>query len=244
MNRLLLFLFIPFFLTSCLSDEIDETNSNLDLNHIVHYTFTGNANDQSGYSNHGIVENANLTLDSFSTPNSAYNFTGSSYIEIPDNDILDFKENKLTISAWIKPAYGSGSYIVQKANQVNSQGQLAQGGGPFSLDIFPGKPRALIYGSNNSPIILTGTSRVKLNVWQHLAVTWDGNMAYLYYNGQLEASGEFSNILMVTNGNIYIGAYKWTFPSATFKGSIDNVRMYNRYLTSSEIQELYYNYEY
>jgi hypothetical protein len=238
--KLLTIIFSLFFLGSCKKDpQIIVT----DLNPIAHYTFTGNSNDLSKYSNNGKITNLTLATDSFGAANCAYFFNGNGYLEIPDKDILDFKTNKLTVSAWIKPLYVSGSYIVEKATFVNSQGQLTEGGGPFSLDIYPGTPRALIYSADELSIILTGKSQIKYNVWQHLLLTWDGKIAYLYYNGKLEASGVFEKEILVTNGNLYIGAYKWAFPAGAFNGSIDNVRIYNRYLTESEIQDIYINYK-
>ncbi len=240
MRRLLIFIILGSLLTTCKKDVVPlpaETTL------IAHYIFNGNADDQSKYNNHGTAVSATLTVDSFGTVNSAYSFNNS-YIEIPDKEILHLMTNKLTITAWIKPTKTSGTYIVQKANNVTSGGQLTGGGGQFSLDIFPGYPRAIIYGTDNlNPLVLTGTTFIRQNIWQHLAITWDGKNASLYYNGQVEATGTFDKPILVTNGNLYIGAYKWAFPSASFKGTIDNVRIYNRSLTTNEIQDIYNHYK-
>lgn len=229
-------LFVVVFLFSCKkNDPITISSDGL----IAHYTFSGNASDQSKYGNNGSVFNATLTTDSLGMMNSAYYFNGNSYVEIPDNNALDIYTNKLTISAWINPSVVSGTYVVQKSTTVNGNGQLTGGGGPYSLDIFSGKARALIYGTDNSYVLLSGTSIIKKDVWQHLAVTWDGNQVSLYYNGQLEASSVFSKKILVTNGKLHIGAYEWVFPNAAFNGKIDNVRLYERSLSAAEIQSLY-----
>jgi len=238
MTRQRIFILLILVFTSCRKDPRIP-----DAGPIAYYTFNGNHIDQSHYHNKTTNLGTSLTVDSLGTANSAYYFNDSSYIEVADRDIFDFTTNRLTITAWIKPSRVNGTYVVDKATFVNNQGQLTQGGGPFSLDIFPGRARALIYGDDNVPAILTGTTLIKQNVWQHLAVTWDGSNIKLYYNGQIEASAVFSKPIQVTNGNIYIGAYKWVFPAAGFKGSIDNVRIYERFLTTEEIQDIYGHYK-
>ena len=48
--------------------------------------FTGNANDQSGNGNNGIVVTSTLTTDRFNNTNNAYSFNGSSsHIKINQN---------------------------------------------------------------------------------------------------------------------------------------------------------------
>jgi hypothetical protein len=210
---------------------------------ILHFTFSGNALDESGLGHHGAVLNASLTTDTFGNEESAYLFIDSSFIEVLDSDWLDFHANQLTVSAWIRPSFIAWSYIVQKTNEVIPSGELSQGGGPFSLDIFPAKSRALIYGQDGSYVMLTGTTPIKYQVWQHLALTWDGDIAKLFYNGSEEATDTFNVPILRTNGNLYVGAYKWSFPDASFKGKIDNVRIYNRALSEAEIQDLYVNYK-
>ncbi len=88
---------------------------------------------------------------------------------------------------------------------------------------------------------------IKFNQWQHIAISFDctvvGNTPNIYYNGNLlittqtrtpggstlcsQDSGD--NVLIGSNGN----------GNATFDGLIDDVRMYNRGLSSAEIYRLY-----
>jgi len=210
---------------------------------ILHFKFSGNSLDESGFGHHGVVLNAMLTNDSFGNGQAAYLFQDSSLIEVLDSDWLDFHTNQLTLSAWIRPSFIAWSYVIHKANQVMPDGQLSQGGGPFSLDIYPSMPRALIYGQDGSFVKLTGTTQIKYQAWQHLALTWDSEIARLYYNGIEEKADTFNVPILRTNGNLYIGAYRWSFPNASFKGTIDNVRIYNRALSAIEIHNLYLGYE-
>src|SRR5664279_2298442 len=69
---------------------------------VAWYPFNGNANDASGNGNNGVVYNATLTTDRFGNANSAYDFNGSSsYVDIPQNGILNGLITNFTLSAWI-----------------------------------------------------------------------------------------------------------------------------------------------
>jgi hypothetical protein len=70
--------------------------------------------------------------------------------------------------------------------------------------------------------------------WQHVAATYDGSIARIYVDGVQTASTPFSG--NVGNSNAWrIGAYGGT-PTGLFDGLIDNVRIYDRALTATEIQ--------
>ena len=69
---------------------------------VAYYPFNGNANDESGNGNDGIVHGAALISDRFDNPNSAFNFDGiNDYIELPLS-LLDGEEG--TIICWIQLA--------------------------------------------------------------------------------------------------------------------------------------------
>ncbi len=68
---------------------------------------------------------------------------------------------------------------------------------------------------------------VPLNVWTHVAVTFDGAWLRLYLNGVESASRTASGTLGVTNEPMEIG--KW------FTGRLDEVRVYRRALSAQDI---------
>lgn len=72
------------------------------VNHVIAYfPFNGNANDESGNSNHGTVHGAVLAPDRFGNPSKSYNFNGD-YIEIPGG-AFNFND-RFSISVLVKPA--------------------------------------------------------------------------------------------------------------------------------------------
>ena len=87
------------------------------------WPFNGNANDESGNGNNGMVNGATLTSDRFGLANKAYAFDGASnYISINDNTTLDV--SNVTISAWFwandygTPEQLSQGHIVSKREQT------------------------------------------------------------------------------------------------------------------------------
>ena len=227
---ILIFLQLP----GCKKDK-DKTTS-APPEPVAAYDFTGNAKNNISQLHDGTkVGGITNTLDSFATPNAAFFFPGSSYVKIPDSDVLDFAGNQFTIAAWIRPVLTSGTYIVQKAASSG-------GGGPYSLDIHPGVPRALIHTQTDESFIVTGHSTIRKNVWQHMAVTFDGKQLTLYYNGDTEGNTAVDRPLQITTGSVNIGAYPNALPAGSFEGIIDNVRIFDKALNASQVKNLYQNY--
>ncbi len=71
---------------------------------VAHYTFNGNANDDSGNGNNGVLHGVTPTADRHGNADGAYHFDGTSaYIEVVDSDSLREVGQTVTLSAWVKP---------------------------------------------------------------------------------------------------------------------------------------------
>ncbi|HWL32781.1 MAG TPA: LamG domain-containing protein, partial [Gaiellaceae bacterium] len=80
-----------------------------------------------------------------------------------------------------------------------------------------------------------GSASLPLNAWSHLATTYDGSVVRLYVNGAQAGSLPFSGSMAASTGPLRIGGNGvW---AEWFAGLIDEVRIYNRALTASEIQQ-------
>ncbi|CAB1063452.1 hypothetical protein D1BOALGB6SA_8235, partial [Olavius sp. associated proteobacterium Delta 1] len=78
---------------------------------VAYYPFNGNADDESGNGNHGVVNGATVTEDRFGNLGSAYEFDGvSSYIEIADNTALRISGTDFTLSAEVLVKSYNSSY--------------------------------------------------------------------------------------------------------------------------------------
>lgn len=74
-------------------------------------------------------------------------------------------------------------------------------------------------------------------VWTHFAITYDGTTIRIYANG----SFVISEVWTLNTGNtrtVKIGAWLG-YVNSYFKGYIDNVCIYNRALTATEVNQLY-----
>jgi hypothetical protein len=73
-----------------------------------------------------------------------------------------------------------------------------------------------------------------LNIWTHLAATYDGTTLRLYVNGVQAGSRAVSGAIQVSNRPLRIGGNSvW---GEWFAGRIDEVRIYRRALSAAEVQ--------
>jgi hypothetical protein len=73
-----------------------------------------------------------------------------------------------------------------------------------------------------------------LGTWSHVAVTYDGANQRLYVNGVQVASRAQTGSMALGNGPLRIGG-NGSWATEFFQGLIDDVRVYNRALTATEI---------
>src|SRR5439155_24592740 len=82
---------------------------------------------------------------------------------------------------------------------------------------------------------------IPLNTWLHLVATWDGLKIYYYYNGVQKASynAQLNRATISTSLN-YIGRSNWRANGdVDFAGRFDDIRIFNRALSSNEVSQLY-----
>lgn len=202
---------------------------------VASYPFNGNANDESGYENNGTVYGATPIMDRFGNSNSAFWFNGiSDYIKVPDDETLDIV-SQISIVGWLK----------KDANV--SWASMVTKGGEFGLE-----NNYALHNSVNNGVIFTGNSQgncissisIPLNEWHFVALTWNGDSAKIYIDGKADrvSNVKLKGILTLNNSNLYIGA---DFPGTVeyFKGSLDDIRIYNRAINQSEVNALYSEYD-
>ena len=198
---------------------------------IAHYPFSGNANDESGNSNHGRVHGATLTEDRFGNPDSAFYFDGGNdYIEIPASDSLDTR-NSISLFAWINPQGESGPII----NYCTDCWGLHLWQVEKTLLFARFVTRDGNWGASSAvyPDVLTQ------NEWALVGATYDNatGIATLWYDGQAQEEVNIGQIELATQFPIRIGLRDGE--DRVFKGVIDDIRIYNYALTDDEVLSLY-----
>ena len=76
------------------------------------------------------------------------------------------------------------------------------------------------------------------NVWNHLVLTYDGSGVMKLYLNKVEV-GSGSNITVNTGLSIYVGSRRAVSTWHYFKGTLDQLRIFNTELTASQVTELY-----
>lgn len=219
---------------TCEGDMIDDTMPTEGL--VAYYPFNGNANDESGNGNHGSVRgNVVLTSDRFGNANSAYRFPGQpfNYISVPDDETLHC--STFTLNAWVytdAENYGSG-YLINKGRDINN--------GSYRLLVRDVGATNLYGGSNDAYI----DDNPETGVWHMVTGTVEGKTARYYLDGVLMDERTLSYPFVYNNSDpltlgmhYYSGVPSyWAYP---LLGVMDDVRIYNRVLSPSEIKTLYH----
>jgi hypothetical protein len=196
-------------------------------------TLDDSADDISGNGNHGTYYGGMGTVaDTSNGGTRAYSLDGSNHYISLGNVLTGTSD--FTISAWFNTDSTSFSYIYGKG--------ISSSSGPNSAGIGIAQSSGGVYGA-----IGNGTSRLGLSVagsvsassWYHLCITFDrdGN-ATTYLDGVSVNSQSISSV----QGNIgsstdYIGRYGYSL-GGFFDGLVDDVRAYERILSTSEITSL------
>ncbi len=205
-------------------------------NLVGYWSFSGNANDESGRGNNGIITEAILINDRFGSPNSAYYFDGiDDYISIKEVngfDEFDDPETEFTLSAWCKPDPGASGFIFSNCTED----------GWHDLRMSNQIPRFGIRDTDWTGTVLNSDEPVSANEWHHFVGIFDDPDMTIYVDGQNKGTTPFiGNILSSggwENGGIRIGV-TYLLDPWYFEGGIDDVRIYNRVLIETEILELY-----
>ena len=153
-------------------------------------------------------------------------FDGSDdYINCLDSDSLDIK-NEITLNIWIKPTNLSGGtkIFVEKMNAYGLAYHMLAN----NLSLYLGNSPILDY-----PIVLNN------NTWYHLIGTWDGSNTRLYINGTVVNNGSWSGSIISDKPLQIGGGEAWASNWRYFKGIVDDVRLYDAALSSSQIKQNY-----
>jgi len=188
------------------------------------------AYDSSGNNNDGTLVNEPEWVDG--RYGRALSFDGiNDYVEIPDSPELRLNESKgLTIMLW----FYRTSYP-QYDNVLVSK-QVYPGWVEYQLDLInTGNLEFKTWDGYNNAVI-GSTSVPDANKWYHVAYVMNNTHWDFYVNGTLKNSGTTSYDLYISNSNLTIGQ---DIGAATFNGTIDEVKVYDRALSAEEIREDY-----
>ncbi|MEJ2267524.1 MAG: LamG domain-containing protein, partial [Nanoarchaeota archaeon] len=116
---------------------------------------------------------------------------------------------------------------------------------PFSITYEKGSLKASIRTTSGSffTYIPSTYSSVEFNHWYHIVLTYQDGEFKIYLDGTEDYSSSFSGSPSLTLGSklkeTYVGRYPAIEDNYFLKGLVDDIRIYNRVLSSDEIFSLY-----
>lgn len=215
-------------------------------NLMAHWALNGNAIDASRYGNNGTAINTTAVADRFGNANSALHFDGvSSYIIVPDSVRLRLTTTDFTLNAWIKLDAYSGDYvsaIISKRFAGADNGWLWAINGQSNVPMYP--LGSVYWGPGGGEFDATSTKQVTIGNWHMITCvyTYAAQTLSIYIDGVLDNT--LNSVLApnpTENAPLYIGMDTDGQPYGEyyFKGSLDEIRIYNTVLDQSAINLLY-----
>lgn len=225
---------------------------------VAWYPFNGNASDVSGNSNNGSVYGSQFSVDKSNRANSAIIQNGNpNYIRT--TSVINNLTNNFSISFWVYPL---------ENDIVKAQGILGTEGYGMMPVIHPSHGGNWGLESANAGVgVNVGINQIQIvehtrlfissplvypcNLvgWNHITIIYKDHVPFLYLNGKFVAQGLKSSIQNVRPSNGYCSRYiesgfgRSFSPNGTpigqFKGSFDEIMIYNRPLTDGEVLQLY-----
>lgn len=201
---------------------------------IAYYPFDGNANDGTVYANHGTVMGAQLSADRHGASGKSYHFNGTSqYIDCGSVANLNpLLTNAISISVWVRfDGLAGNQFILGKWGM----------GGPSAVSYHIGKDNTnrLVFNLNNTGLTeVISTYPLSTGTWYHLVAKAGGDGIILYLNGTVIGQSN-GRLTFINPGTQPFRIGFETSSNAYFNGSIDDIRIYNRVLTDTEIATLF-----
>jgi len=186
------------------------------------------AADKSGNGNNGTLING-ATWSTTSKFGAAASFDGTNdRIDVADSNSLDLTSG-MTLEAWVRPTANS-SYRTVVLKEVS--GELAYS--LYAADSDHGTRSSGWVRVASASHYADGTNALPLNVYSHIAVTYNGSALVFYVNGVATRSTAVTGNIQTSSMPVRIGGN--TIWGEYFQGQIDELRVYNRALSQSEIQ--------
>jgi hypothetical protein len=184
------------------------------------------ARDSSGNGLNGTVSGATRTTTGKFGGALSFNGTNN-MVTVADNAKLDLTAG-MTLEAWVWPSAVSGWRTVvvkERDSSALSYGMYANG------DTNRPVGWANVGGAARDA---RGTGQLAAKTWTHLATTYDGTTLRMYVNGTLVGSRAISGSIATSTGALRIGGTQaW---GEWFNGVIDEVRVYDRALTQTQVK--------
>lgn len=224
MNKINLFATLLCFAAACFSP----LQASGDL--VMHLSGDGDSLDQSGNGHHG--QNGNLNGPTFTggVLGQAFSFdSADEFLTVDANAALE--PTNISVAFWVKTQASGGIKLLVDSSHGGTNGNFG-----WAIQMTSGGQVGIAYGNGGGFPALDSTTNLADDQFHHFAATLDGTNMRTYVDGVLETTASYSGTPMGTGEQIRIGRHHSL--GRQFSGLMDDIRVYNHALTSSEVQAL------
>lgn len=230
LNRLIIISSFSFIFNSCKKTENEPAWLKQDL--VAYYPFNGSVKDTSGNGYDGVIAgNVQPTTDRNGKTSSAFYFNGGA-VSAPVNSTFFNKD--FTVSIWAQTEEFTSPYprlitaegcmVLEFARDANP---------PRQINFYLSVPGSGAIAGYNVPINATN--------WNNIVIANSNGFSFFYLNGTFLGKSLTARPLSGTGTTSFIKFGNVALDIFHFKGKIDDVRIYKRALTETEVKYLYQN---
>ncbi len=194
----------------------------------------GEVRDSSGNGNDGTAYGADISVNGGVSGNAGYFDGNRDYIKDINSDAFN-TGNELTLEAWVYlPNAGNDQKIIGKASTAT--GSVLGG---YILGVTNSKIYPEVWDTSNTRYSFEAGS-IDSSTWTQLVVTYTaGGELKAYINGVEVGNTTAGSAIRSLPSSVVIGAAPWDQRYYGTRGKIDEVKVYNRALNATEIENEY-----
>jgi len=183
--------------------------------------------DLSGNGNNGTLKGTKWVDGK---TNKALEFSGSSYVDIPNSDSLSM-EQAVTVMAWVSMKSGTSGEMA-----IISKGQWAANDLPYEITI---NPTGVIYWQMYDSAGRDSCSPTSPTTeeWHHITGTYDGKKFKCYIDGEMKQEFAYEGKIPQNTASVTVGKRSKT-NDCFFIGTIDEVAVFASALSEEEVNSV------
>jgi len=212
---------------------------------VAYYPLDGTAQSTISTSQNGELFGALWNYDRKGKANGAVQFNGGTSVRIPGSVLNNLSSGSFAM--WIRwDSVTTYQVIFAKVIGSSAATYYFTLNGCTDSNGFPtggAEPGQICWHSQNysaNPAYVASNGKLVRGIWSHVAVTWDAGSISLYLNGVLDKSVSCTGCGILDNSTVgtTLGGWSPTENIGDLRGSLDELRVYNRKLTQSEVVTL------
>ena len=183
--------------------------------------------DASGHHHEATIKGAKWASGGKFSGGMEFKASEKAQLTIPDSEDLRFE--KFTLEAQVSPSEAKIHAPIFSKVSTSGYGYMLDAGGSAS-----GRPEGILTKNKATEAAVASPSALTNNAWTYVVLTDDGENLRLYVNNELKATHSAKEVEAGT-GNLPIGGTEALGSAEFFSGKLDNLRLYNRVLSSAQM---------